>query len=453
MTTLVISHYEEDLSWTKSVNKDISIVVIEKKPENIGRESHAYFKYIIENYDNLSGKYIFCQGNPFDHCRDFITKVNMGTPMDFIQLSTSFITNNIHGLPHHPFPLRGDIVWKALFDTEIPSQINFGVGAQFIVSADVIKGRDLAFYKSCYDIHCVIDEAPWIFERIWGFIFESKIIPKCKKYFTVGMAVGDTLISMSFIKKFAEHEKDFGIICFPNKEFFSEKDFYTLLKNIPESSENIMLSQEQYVASRDVYWRYAICKRSAWEHFINDLSYYSGIPSKYIWPTCPRKDYFESSFEIKMESDYRVNFDRYILFNPVSTQSAPPEQHNPIWKDVLHHLCDTKIPVVVVSLSKLDLSFEPRAINITGKTKSVMDDMNLAKNSLFTITTANNMSIFCHFNKVPHMVMQTQHFSMGETKLFLKWMAKEDYSQLKYGDSIEDFDKKLKRLYYFSKYQ
>lgn len=34
--------------------------------KNVGREGHAYYKHIYDNYENLSYYTIFLQGNPFD---------------------------------------------------------------------------------------------------------------------------------------------------------------------------------------------------------------------------------------------------------------------------------------------------------------------------------------------------------------------------------------------------
>ncbi len=444
--TVVVARYNEDISWTKRLSPDINVVIVQKDEKNIGRESYSYFQFIIENYPNLSGQYVFCQGNPIRHCKDFIAKVNMGTKLDFFELSHKFLNNTIYGEPNYNTPLDADTVWDYLFKTKPkPPNVYFGTGGQFLVSSVLLKQYPIEFYQRALNIHLVCPDAPWIFERIWNSIFQSQIVPPCKRYYTAGLAVGDTLISISMIKKFAESEKNFGIICFPNKKFFSEKDFLSLLENVPESSSNIMLDQIHHDSITHPYWLYATRRRGAWERFVDDLSYYSGIPEKYIWPTCPREDYFYNDYHVNIKSNYRVNFDRYILFNPVSVQSTTMEHHHPEWKNILIELCKTKLPVVAVSKEKLDLSFAPSAINITGQTKSVMDDMSLAEKATLVVTTANNMAVFANFNKLKHIVMQTHHF-MWTSSLFFKWMAKEDYAQLKHTDSINDFRQKFRQL-------
>ena len=85
---IVIARYNEDLSWLKKVPKSIKITIYNKglddieqikgvnydiiKLLNIGRESHTYLYHIINNYDNLAHKTIFCQGDSIFHSPGFL---------------------------------------------------------------------------------------------------------------------------------------------------------------------------------------------------------------------------------------------------------------------------------------------------------------------------------------------------------------------------------------------
>jgi hypothetical protein len=90
-TEIVIARYNEDLSWLKNIPKTIKITIYNKgindienmknlekikyniiKLPNIGRESHTYLYHIINNYDNLADKTIFCQGDSIFHSPGFI---------------------------------------------------------------------------------------------------------------------------------------------------------------------------------------------------------------------------------------------------------------------------------------------------------------------------------------------------------------------------------------------
>jgi hypothetical protein len=75
--SLIVSRYNENIEWVYAYN-DIAIVynkgseldipfVNIKKLENIGREGHTYLYHVIQNYNNLSNKIFFLQGDPFIH--------------------------------------------------------------------------------------------------------------------------------------------------------------------------------------------------------------------------------------------------------------------------------------------------------------------------------------------------------------------------------------------------
>jgi len=75
--SLVIARYKEDLDWV-SAYKDIAIVYNKGSKlaqnglrviniENLGREGHTYLYHIINNYESLTNRVIFSQGDPFEH--------------------------------------------------------------------------------------------------------------------------------------------------------------------------------------------------------------------------------------------------------------------------------------------------------------------------------------------------------------------------------------------------
>lgn len=90
-TEIVIARYNEDLSWLVDIPKSIKITIYNKgnddidkmnsiknlkftviKLPNIGRESHTYLYHIINNYDKLAHRTIFCQGDSIFHSPGFI---------------------------------------------------------------------------------------------------------------------------------------------------------------------------------------------------------------------------------------------------------------------------------------------------------------------------------------------------------------------------------------------
>ena len=75
--SIIISRYNEDIEWVSPYN-DVAIIYNKgedlnisfnnlKNIKNVGREGGTYLYHIITNYNNLTNKVIFLQGEPFTH--------------------------------------------------------------------------------------------------------------------------------------------------------------------------------------------------------------------------------------------------------------------------------------------------------------------------------------------------------------------------------------------------
>ena len=144
---IVVARYNEHLEWTKNFSNVIvynkgnplSDDFNEKYLNNVGRESHTYYKHIYDNYDNLADYTIFLQGNPFDHSPNIISNLNKyvnntNLSIDFEFLSENIINCNLTGCQdHHGLPLI-DTYEKIFGERKDCMEFKFGAGAQFIVS-------------------------------------------------------------------------------------------------------------------------------------------------------------------------------------------------------------------------------------------------------------------------------------------------------------------------------
>lgn len=146
----IIARHNEDISWSTDVEK--FVVQKDEHLPNVGREASSYLWYITNHYDTLSGEYTFVQAKKHEH------------------LISSFNYNcDLNGNPHHaglnikPFTEK--------LNLEIPETLHFTAGAQFNVTTDQIKQRTLDWYKNAYNISMEVDQAPWILERLWKYIF------------------------------------------------------------------------------------------------------------------------------------------------------------------------------------------------------------------------------------------------------------------------------------------
>lgn len=154
--TLVIARYNEDISWSDGKKR----VIIQKDEDipNIGHEPTSFLLYIIKEYCRLEGTYYFVQGNPYDHWN----------PLDGKD-RTKFISKP-NGTPHH----QGLPIHEVCKELELPilDEYEFHPGGQFEVTAEQIKERPWEWYVKALHI-CTKGENPWVFERLWNYIFES----------------------------------------------------------------------------------------------------------------------------------------------------------------------------------------------------------------------------------------------------------------------------------------
>lgn len=173
---ILVARYTEDIRWLRWLElKDHAKILIVDKGEgvnlrshhtfdhtkillqsanNIGREGHTFYNFIVQNYNNLPDYLVLVQGNPFDHSPHIIDNLNkfLDAPHDthFQYLSEEFHDVDLDFKGHYngttPLPMRN--VWEYIFGTRIndPYEWSFGAGAQFIVSKQAILLRPISVY-------------------------------------------------------------------------------------------------------------------------------------------------------------------------------------------------------------------------------------------------------------------------------------------------------------------
>ena len=143
--------------------------------------------HIYNNYDNLADYNIFLQGHPFDHSPNIIDDIKNILNDKNLELSFEFLTNKIRTCDlkncsaHHNLPLRE--VYNKIFNIDISNKnIEFGVGAQFIVSKKTILKNSKEFYYNIIKLldHSVNPIEGYVIERFHKtiFSFNSKIIDR-----------------------------------------------------------------------------------------------------------------------------------------------------------------------------------------------------------------------------------------------------------------------------------
>jgi len=180
---IVIAKYKEDVRWSAGLD----CVIYDKSKKkgtnvlpNIGRESHTYLTWIIDNYDNLPNYAVLTQGNPFDHCKDFLNKLHIVKPYYDFDMGTA------------PHKIEGDMLNRCgvlhnFLDVELLKQTilifkpDYDFNKTFLTTYygifGVSKDRILRYtkeqYQQCLDLHTDNKDMPYVMELIWRLLYEN----------------------------------------------------------------------------------------------------------------------------------------------------------------------------------------------------------------------------------------------------------------------------------------
>jgi hypothetical protein len=161
---IVVARYNENVEWTKQFP---NVIIYNKGSKldnnynevflnNVGRESHTYYKYICDNYDNLAEYTIFLQGRPFDHSPNIIYNLTKYINNKELSIDFEFLSEQIY---HSSLDIEvGNWQcknihknWERVFGVNIDNhnqECVFGSGAQFIVSKKNILKNTKEFYEN-----------------------------------------------------------------------------------------------------------------------------------------------------------------------------------------------------------------------------------------------------------------------------------------------------------------
>lgn len=173
---IVIARYNENLEWLNDLTDTVNIVYNKGDGEfgiklpNIGREAHTFLYHIVNNYDCLEDSICFLQGNPFDHFKEVKEQLRSFNN-DFTALG-GMLTCSPSGLPHHSLPALPGFIQK--LNLQVPKELVFVAGAQFIIKKSLILKHSLAFYNMALDETLKDPMGPYMMERLWYYIFKGE---------------------------------------------------------------------------------------------------------------------------------------------------------------------------------------------------------------------------------------------------------------------------------------
>lgn len=188
--TIVTSHWNEDLEWLKSSKFPVVLIDKEGAPAswlasqhvvpNKGHETTAYFKYIIENYENLPDHVAFIHGHEHSwhqmHSRPLLEVIESANiqKYEYIPLNNFFryygFQDEITGVPETPV-FKFKTFWNLLGFPYVPDGAPFLVApsSQYIVSKRLIQKVPKKTWEAWY--HTILMSEP-ADARIWPVFFD-----------------------------------------------------------------------------------------------------------------------------------------------------------------------------------------------------------------------------------------------------------------------------------------
>jgi len=194
---VLISHFEEDLSWLKEVSSSTHYIIASKTlshqvlhvQKNTGNEVSSYLTYIVKYYDYLPKFTLFLHGHDLDWHQFY----RIGFILNHLNLSYGY--QNINNIAFSPSWRDSKMpglqsIWQRLFQDELgdmPAVFHDRCCAQFVVHRNRIRLHSKQFYMTLLDYVYEGDtlssdgyhsEMSFYMEYIWHYIFGEEAVTK-----------------------------------------------------------------------------------------------------------------------------------------------------------------------------------------------------------------------------------------------------------------------------------
>lgn len=352
---LVIARYNENLDWLEDVPKNIRITIYNKGKDdipypyislpNVGRESHTYLYHIIQNYDNLADKTIFCQGDTIFHSPEFIKLLENTDKFEAVQPLSAYYwpqdeppfyfsnpplpvlekTRNlwIKGCPIHveymdnEFTTRYPHLYFENYFVKVTDWVKkeYGVDNAFKFWVDRFRLKDVDFTKLfpvCYaaifsvDKRAILDNSVDFYNNIMNTIlFDIRQMPYKNKVFDVGLYLEKLWLVIFNYKKYNSNYRDLSVGNYPYEE-----------KNLRVEYSNWV---DEYAKTSTIHFSiYSVVSQIYIELVINDKMYMLFLSPYDILLKQGRINIYRVSFvgggehpiiKNKMEMDIRIQLD------------------------------------------------------------------------------------------------------------------------------------------------
>lgn len=189
--TAVLSRYKESNNiWHKYLeDMEYEILVYNKFSgnnllPNIGRESHTFLRYIIDNYDKLPDEVLFSQYDPRDHFNEkYIYDYKNKDSMNYFLYSNLYDFIGIRPTDYE-LVIRGRYIDWYKFCNNLFNKNDYSflskiiatgctINGIFRVTKNAILNNSIDLYKKGIKLleHSIDPYEGYCFERIWKFLF------------------------------------------------------------------------------------------------------------------------------------------------------------------------------------------------------------------------------------------------------------------------------------------
>ena len=180
---VIITHYKEDFEWINNIKYDY--LVFKKNTKNYNErfnKASIFFRYIIDNYDNLTDYTVFINGHKIDN-----KKVQIDITINSLKFDRYYrnifeetpISNNYMDFSCKKMDIIMSDIESILNKKINVSQIESIYSPHFYVHKDNIRFSKKETYQQLYDYLEKTNESPYwtekIFEYVGHFIFTDLI--------------------------------------------------------------------------------------------------------------------------------------------------------------------------------------------------------------------------------------------------------------------------------------
>jgi len=191
MNTVLIAHYNKPIDWVEKIDSStVSSIYVytsggkisTQHVRNKGMDANHYLNFIINNYNSLPDKILFCHHHEYDWTQDrslpeIINNLNWNCADYF---SIGAYCNTWPALPKYKEWLKN---YSFLMPNgTLPQELNYIAGTQFVVSKELILQHKKEYYQFLlawlYHTDLPDNQSGRLFEYTWHYIFTGNGIEK-----------------------------------------------------------------------------------------------------------------------------------------------------------------------------------------------------------------------------------------------------------------------------------